>query len=213
MKNALLVADGILRSSSQPQRGARYGAMTLVLCIVCCSALYGAAMGTFGGVRPWQVLYSAIKAPMLLLLSGAFTIPSAFVLYSLWGLRDDFLKLLQNLLRAQAAMSCVLLSLAPFTLLWYASFTNYPNAVAFNGAMFGIATFVTRKMVYHGCRELIQTARQRKLLWSWFALFAFTGIQMGWMLRPFIGDPARPTTFLRPDGLSNAYEAILRMLL
>jgi hypothetical protein len=51
------------------------------------------------------------------------------------------------------------------------------------------------------------------MLVLWFVLYAFIGIQLGWMLRPFVGDPTRPTTFLRPDSLTNAYEGIIRLLL
>ena len=32
---------------------------------------------------------------------------------------------------------------------------------------------------------------------AWFVLYAFVSIKVGWVLRPFIGDPALPTEFLR----------------
>jgi hypothetical protein len=36
-------------------------------------------------------------------------------------------------------------------------------------------------------------------------IYAFVGIQMGWVLRPFIGQPGVPTTFFRPGAWGNAY--------
>ena len=31
------------------------------------------------------------------------------------------------------------------------------------------------------------------MLRAWLGVYAFVGIQMGWVLRPFVGQPDRPT--------------------
>lgn len=49
----------------------------------------------------------------------------------------------------------------------------------------------------------------RTVFRCWVALFAVVGAQMGWVLRPFVGDPARPFALLRPRE-SNVFEAIWR---
>jgi len=55
-------------------------------------------------------------------------------------------------------------------------------------------------------RPLIaRDARHRALLRLWLIIYTFVGIQMGWLLRPFIGMPDTPTRFLREDTWSNAY--------
>ncbi len=41
----------------------------------------------------------------------------------------------------------------------------------------------------------------------WVVLFGLVGAQMGWVLRPFIGDPSRPFTWLRGRE-SNFFEAV-----
>lgn len=41
----------------------------------------------------------------------------------------------------------------------------------------------------------------------WVALFAVVGAQMGWVLRPFVGDPSRPFSLFRPRE-SNVFQAI-----
>lgn len=38
--------------------------------------------------------------------------------------------------------------------------------------------------------------------------YAFVGIQMEWVLRPFVGDPAKPTTIFREGAWGNAYEVV-----
>ena len=45
----------------------------------------------------------------------------------------------------------------------------------------------------------------------WVVLFGLVGAQMGWVLRPFIGDPDRPFTWFRPRE-SNFFEAVLHAL-
>jgi hypothetical protein len=45
----------------------------------------------------------------------------------------------------------------------------------------------------------------------WVVLFGLVGAQMGWVLRPFIGDPSRPFTWLRPRE-SNFFEAVFAAL-
>jgi hypothetical protein len=43
-------------------------------------------------------------------------------------------------------------------------------------------------------------------------LYIFVGIQMGWVLRPFIGDPMEPVQFFRDEAWDNAYVIVARMV-
>jgi len=54
--------------------------------------------------------------------------------------------------------------------------------------------------------------RHRVLLRLWLVIYAFVGIQMAWVLRPFIGSPNTATGFFRQDAWGNAYEQFARML-
>jgi len=35
---------------------------------------------------------------------------------------------------------------------------------------------------------------------------------MGWVLRPFIGDPTQPTRFFRVEAWGNAYEIVAKLI-
>ena len=48
----------------------------------------------------------------------------------------------------------------------------------------------------------------RTVFRCWVALFALVGAQMGWVLRPFVGDPSRPFAWFRVRE-SNIFEAIV----
>ena len=178
--------------------------------------LYGAVMGTFGGVtgeRFWQVVYSSLKVPLLLWTTFFLTVPSFFVLNSLLGLRDDFAQVWQALLRTQSASAVVLVALAPYTALWYLTSGHYNQAILFNALMFAVASIAAQILLRRAYRPLVaRNPRHRHVLRGWIAVYAFVGIQMGWVLRPFIGDPNAPTRFFREEAWGNAYVIVAEMI-
>jgi hypothetical protein len=178
--------------------------------------LYGAVMGGFGGLsagRIEQVAYSAAKVPILLLATTLLAAPSFFVLNALAGLRNDFGAAFRAVLGTQAAIALALAALAPYTAVWYLSTSDYHEATAFNALMFGIASIAAQSQLRRRYRALEEAnPRHTTLRRVWVVLYAFVGIQMGWFLRPFIGDPTLPPTFLRTGVWANAYVVILKTL-
>lgn len=218
MKNLLVHADRVVRgdlpiADALPLRRAAPPLLTLILLF---GGLYGAVMGSFGsmeGGRSLQVLYSAIKAPLLLLVTFSLSLPSFFVFNTLYGLREDFPQALRALLAGQAGVTILLASLAPLTLLWNISTTGHQEAILFNALMFGVATIggqVVLRRYYWGLLQ--RDARHRRLLQFWGVLYAFVGVQMGWVLRPFVGDPQKSIAFFREDSWGNAYVALFQLL-
>jgi hypothetical protein len=211
-------ADDVLRQ--RPWTTSGVGTLAalgrLIANLVVFGMAYGAVMGTYGGLcggRTWQLFYSAVKVPMLLMVTFLLGLPSFFVLNTLLGLRRDFFQAVRALVAAQAGLAIVLASLAPFTALYYASFDDYQGAILFNTLMFAAASLVGQWLLRRYYRPLTaRNARHRWMLWSWLALYAFVGIQMGWVLRPFIGDPTGPVQFLREESWGNAYEVVFRMI-
>jgi hypothetical protein len=215
---ALGRADDLLRGgpwATESERP-RWVIVQLVGLVVVCGVWYGAVMGTFGGVaggRWLQVAYSAAKVPMLLLVTFGVSLPSFFVVNTLAGVREDFVRATRALVATQAAMTIVLASLSPVTAVWYASSADYPSAILFNAMVFGLASFAGQGLLRKLYRPLIEkNAVHRRLLRAWVVVYAFVGIQMGWVLRPFIGDPGRPVTFFREHMWGNAYEVVGRMI-
>ena len=210
--------DDILRRRPWTTQSAPAGSALLWLAgnVLLFGMLYGAAMGTFGGIggdRLWQVVYSALKVPLLLLVTFLIGLPSFFVLNTLFGLRRDFAEALRALVAAQAGLAIVLASLAPFTLVWYASSADYSAALRFNGLMFAVASFSGQRLLWAYYRPLIRrNIRHRRMLWTWLAIYIFVGIQMAWVLRPFVGDPGVPVQFFREQSWGNAYEVVARLI-
>lgn len=214
MPRYLLRLDGLLRGDSAAQGERRL--RELFACIILFGVFYGAVMGTYSGVRPdrmLQVLYSGLKVPLLLLVTFALSLPSFYVLNTLLGLAGDFAEVLRALVATQAALTLVLASFAPFTVFWYVSFEGYHPAILFNAAMFAAASFAAQVLLRRAYRPLIaRNPAHRWMLRLWLLIYAFVGIQMGWVLRPFLGDPSAPVQFFRSDSWGNAYEMVGKMI-
>ncbi len=211
-------ADDILRARPwmvQERAGhKRLGQLLAVL--FCFGFVYGAVMGSYSGLfghRWLQVLYSAIKVPLLLVATFGLGLPFYFVLNSLLGLRDDFSQSVRTLVATQAGLTVIMASLSPVTLVWYASFENYRAAILFNAAIFGVASVLAQIILRNLSQPLIRkNPRHLWLVRSWLVIYAFVGIQMGWILRPFIGSPNVPTQFFREGAWGNAYVKLAEII-
>jgi hypothetical protein len=218
MASLLLQADRILRGRpayAEAARPARTVRQFLVSTLIA-GMVYGAVMGTFGGFggdRVWQIVFSALKVPLLLTATFAISLPSFFVLNSLFGVRGDFGEVLRALLAVQAGLTLILAALAPYTALWYLSFSDYQAAILFNALLFAAASLSAQWLLRRYYAPLIaRNRRHRLLLRTWLVLYAFVGIQMGWILRPFVGAPGMPVQFFREETWGNAYVIVARML-
>jgi hypothetical protein len=209
--------DDILRCRREVQmRPAASALLWMVGCIAVFGMIYGAVMGAFGGVlhgRMWQVVYAALKVPLLLLGTTLIAWPSFFVFNTLVGLRHDFGRATRAILGAQAGLAVALASFAPLTIVWYATSGDYGNALLFNGAMFAAACFAGQWLLGGHYRMLVESDRRHRwMFWLWLLLYIFIAIQMAWVFRPFVGDPNAPVEFLRREKWGNAYLVVARLI-
>lgn len=188
----------------------------LVALVVAFGGFYGAVMASFTGLAPQrlhQLLYVAVKVPMLLLVTFGLCLPSFFVVNTVAGLRDDFSKALRAVTATQACVAVVLACLAPVTVLFYVSTTNYNLALAFNGFIFAVASVSAQIVVRRYYAPLIRkSSLHRVMMYFWFFIYIFVAMQMAWVLRPFIGSPDLPVSFFREEKWGNAYVEIFRLL-
>jgi hypothetical protein len=217
MRRIVMRADDILRGRPWAVQGkqAGRGLAHLVTLLIGFGAIYGAVMGSFGGWggdRWRQVIFSAVKVSLLLLATYALSVPSYFVLNTLAGVRRDFGRALQALAATQTSLTIILASLTPLTAVWYVSCANYNAAILFNALMFGVASLAAQQTLRRYYRPLIAGApRHRWLLRAWMVIYAFVGIQMAWVLRPFVGMPGLEVRFFRQGAWGNAYEQLVQI--
>jgi hypothetical protein len=170
-------------------------------------------MGIYGGGL--QILYSAIKVPMLLLISLYVTVPSYYVLYSLLGGKRTLSQTVMLLLLGFTVMSTVLIAFVPVNLFFLLTspksyethnFTALLNIAIFTlGGFFALMYFVKgAETLYHGSSENWKPAF---ILGS--IILMFVGTQLAWVLRPFFN---YYDLFIRPvEG--NFYTAVVNLLM
>jgi hypothetical protein len=165
-----------------------------------------------------QVVSSMWKVPVLFLLTLLICFPSLYVFSTLLGSRLSFLATLKALLGIVAITVTVLASFGPIVAFFSLSTENYAFMKLLNVAFFAVAgalgvgallkalRFLLRPQVtvigdmppMIGQKPSADEDRQIKRVFRiWILIYALVGAQMGWVLRPFIGDPQSPFAWFR----------------
>lgn len=190
-----------------------------LLVIVAGSGAYGATIGL--GRAPLQAAFTAVKFPLLILLTTAGNALLNGMLAQLLGLGISFQQSTLAIVTSFAVASLVLAALVPVTLfLWWSAppFASAQAVLAHNATLVahvaiialagatGNAALLRLLAALSGSR-----ARAGRILAAWLAGNLLLGSQLSWIMRPFIGSPALPIEFLRADALrGNFFEATWR---
>jgi hypothetical protein len=158
------------------------------LAIIVFSGVYGATMGVYPGGL--QVFYDAVKVPMLLLFSLYITVPSYYVLSSLFGGKHSFSQIVILLLSSLTVMSTVLLALVPLNLFFIlttanATYSSYAFLVILNVAIFTIAGFFALVYLLRGFATMYPGIGWTPAFFVGSIIFMFVGTQLSWVLRPY----------------------------
>jgi|CXWL01.1.fsa_nt_gi hypothetical protein len=217
MVSLIRQADLLLRTSNRLEPALdKLQWWTLPLIVAVFAPIYGAMMGSYdldSLERVRQVAYSAAKLPLLFFGVTLVCLPGFFVLNTVFGLREDFREAMRAILAGQAALSIVLASLGPITRFLYFCNVEYGQAIILNLAMLSVSTIAAQFVIMRLYRVLITRNRNHlPMIVIWLLMYSFVGIQMAWILRPFVGDPAAAVTFFRAEPFSNAYIVVLKLL-
>jgi hypothetical protein len=161
--------------------------------IVVGAAVFGAVLGAHrGGV---QILYAAIKLPLVVLLTAVVCTPVLTSLNRALGrrahLREDL-----GLILASLGRGClVLVALAPVQLLAALARFDYHRAIMLTVACCSVAGLaglaVLVRGLWQGSMRVLVTA-------ALLGVFALAGTRMTWTLRPYLVRPCeREVPFLR----------------
>lgn len=184
----------------------------LVAVIGAYAAVYGLVMGLYGG-SPEQAFVSALKIPLLILVSTSLCLPSVIVVNAVAGLHRDLPAVLRGILAAQATVAVTLASLSPFLVLLYASTSDYQSAKLCNGLLFLIASIAGQLTLSDHYRSLVlENPRHAAVRRLWWLLYALVTIQMAWVMRPFLGRPGMPVELFRAEAWTNAFVELGRLV-
>lgn len=190
--------------SVQRNEGLRAKAVSLFVSTVVFLALYGFVTGLSHSL--WQALSTALKMPLLFLLTLAFTLPALyFFALALLNIRFSVAQAGVVVLSGIGVAAFLLLGLSPVTLFFVLTSSNYAFfqllAVVFV-ALSGVTGlyYVLKGFVWVDKeRELTSNPVGSMILRAWVVLYGFVGAQMTWRLSPLIGDPDAPFYFIRPS--------------
>lgn len=201
--------------------------MFSVAAIVIGAGLFGAVIGSWSG--PLQSVYSAIKLPLVILLTTLGNGLLNGMLAPLLGLNVSFRQSLAAVLVSFALASIVLAALSPVAgfVIWNTpavSSTTRITSAEYAFMQLTLATFIAGAGVIGNVRLLpllSQWTRNatvaRNVLLAWLAGNLFLGSQICWVLRPFIWEPSGKTQFVGAQYFHGSFyetvfEAIQRLL-
>jgi hypothetical protein len=213
MPNFLRDPDAFF-ASIRDGKDVRSKAVTLAISSVLCLMIYGFTVGL--AKSPLQALSSAVKVPVLFLLTMAFCLPSLYF-FSLTLLRTplSMIQVQTVVLTGISVTSFLLLGLAPISLFFVLTSSNYPFFQLMAVGFVGISALIGVYFLWRGM-TLVEMGSQgaqnqlgKRILTLWFILYAFVGTQMTWRLSPFIGRPEDPFFLLKPSR-DNFYVDVIR---
>jgi hypothetical protein len=194
-----------------------------VAVIVVGTGLFGATIGCWRA--PTQALYTAVKLPLIILLTTLGNVLVNGMLAPLLGLNLSFRQSALAILMSFAIAAAILGAFSPlmFFLVWNVppltaagppDWTAYQLIQVTQAAVIAFAGIAANMRLAQLLRRLSGSRTvARKVLFAWLAVNLFLGSQLTWILRPFIGSPSLPLQFFRPNPFeSNFYETIFNAL-
>jgi hypothetical protein len=194
-----------------------------VVVILIGAGAYGGAVGSWRA--PEQALYTAIKFPLVILLTSLGNSLLNGMLAPLLGLNIGFRQCLLVIFMSFTIAAAILGSFSPLVL--YLVWNTPPaiTATSANAAAYGFMQLTAVGVIaFAGVManvRLVPSLRELsgnrgvalRVLFAWLAGNLLLGSQIVWVLRPFIGNPATPVEFLTKHAFEgNFFEAVFYAL-
>ena len=205
-------------------QGRTGGRMWLYVVVILIGAgAYGGAVGSWRA--PEQALYTAIKFPLVILLTSLGNSLLNGMLAPLLGLNIGFRQCLLVIFMSFTIAAAILGSFSPLMLYLVWNTPPAVTATSADAAAYGFMQLATVGVIAFAgvmanirlvplLRELSGSrAIALRVLFAWLAGNLLLGSQIVWVLRPFIGNPATPVEFLTQHKLEgNFFEAVFHAL-
>jgi len=186
--------------------------------IILGSGSYGAAMGWWRD--PQQALFTAIKFPLIILLTALGNALINGMLAPLLGLNIPFRQSFTAIVMSFTITAAIFGAFSPLIafVVWnappVAGGAAYNFILLTHVAVIALAgTAGNMRLLQLLSKAAASRAVGLRVLLAWLTGNFFLGSQLSWILRPFIGSPGLPVEFVRQNALhGNFYEAVLHSL-
>lgn len=201
-----------------------------------CLSLFMAYGLLIGANYGWQqALVSAVKLPMLFLLTSAICFPTLYMFLTYLGIQQGLRQLLGLLLLSLTYISLVLAAFAPVTFFFLITTDGYEFYKFINILIFSMGGYIGIRLFYRNLNAIIiktwrtkttfstgqgdvtvetqgdNTGKARWFLTGWAFMFAYIGAQLSYTLSPFFGDPDAGFMFINDKG-GNFFEDVLKTI-
>jgi hypothetical protein len=176
-------------------------------------AIYGAVLGSTHS--PGQALSSAVKLPILFLVTLLVCVPTLYFFNVLFGSDQGISQNVALILTAIVVTAVLLVSFAPISIFFLLTTSQYQFFKLLNVAIFSLSGLMGVGFLGQGMRVMKGSetgeSERRWVLRLWMFLYAFVGSQLALTIRPFIGAPSMEFELFRQLG-GNFYTNILASL-
>jgi hypothetical protein len=170
-------------------------AKAMLLVVIAGVGAFGVALGMYRGGE--QILYAGLKLPLVVLVTASLCAPALTALRRLMGAEADLRGDMLLMLAAQALMALTLAGLTPFVLLMTFFKTSYHTIILMAAGCWAVGTQVGWSLIGRGLRRKGDPSATLTV-WLMLLLFAVTGAQAAWTMRPYVVRPRTPeVTFMR----------------
>jgi hypothetical protein len=187
-----------------------------------------------------QPIASMVKVPALFISTLIVTFPSLYVFNALVGSRLTPITLARLMAATLGLTTAVLASFGTIIAFFSLTTASYSFILLLNVLIFAVAGCLGMGFLYRTLSRLVKAIRRsmiaaqtttegevevveitpqratsgdsvRSVFSIWIVVFALVGMQMSWILRPFVGRPDAEFTWFRPRS-SSFFEAIIHHL-
>ena len=192
----------------------------LLVIIVAMGFIYGAIMGATNllqgsslslGVELMMVVVTAVKVPVLFLLTLLIVMPPVYISNAFAGGRMEFRRMLALLVAALTVTLITLASMASVAFFFALTSQSYHFIKLLHVVFYVYAGLAGLVFLWKSVSRVSHGTQKRTpglLFVAWLILYMFVGTNLAWVLRPFIGTPALGFELFR-ERQGNFYESVL----
>lgn len=152
---------------------------------ILCASVFGLVVGMHtGGI---QILYVVLKLPLLLLGTLLISFLTIAMVSSLIASQMTFRVISAFALHLLAQISMLLAAFSPILLYFILNGNVYRAIMVITLALAGFASLGGLFGLLSLLKKRLSTSLSSVLSALWFGLFAAVGLQLGWMMRPWVG--------------------------
>lgn len=179
---------------------------TMTLTIAIAMAIVGAALGSYRGGE--QILYAAIKMPLVLLGTAALSAPALTAIGGALGRKSKFATDLALVMSALAFGALLVAAFTPLIMLGRSIEASYHEMILGTVAVFtvgGVAalTMIVRALSIEASKGWITAVAGLCLV------FVMVGGQLSWALRPYLVRPRAPDAVFVRDVEGSLFDAVV----